>query len=392
MKKNEHLNTIIMVRIGITGQSGFIGTHLYNYFGLMPDRIKRIPFEDVFFEREGMLRLFVQKGDAIIHLAAINRHEDPDVLYHTNVMLAEKLIAALEETNSSPHVLFASSIQEDRDNTFGRSKKKGRIRFSKWAAKNHSFFTGMILPNVFGPFGRPFYNSVVSTFCYQATHGKSLVIETDALLPLIYIDELSEFIWKLVSERITGEKLYVPATAKRKVSELKTLIERFASFYTRQRIIPGVADEFEKRLFQTFMAFIDLKSFFPVKLKLNSDKRGTFVELQKTLQGGQISFSTTHPGITRGDHFHTRKTERFAVIRGEARIQLRRTGTSRIMDFFLSGEDPGYVDIPVWYTHSITNTGNDDLFTVFWVSDFFRLESPDTWYEPVEFVSGKTMA
>ena len=144
-----------MIKIGITGQAGFIGTHLFNTLGLYPDKFERIPFEDEFFQDESKLNAFVAQCDVIVHLAAMNRHNDPEVLYQTNINLVKQLIAACESTNSIPHILFSSSTQEERDNRYGQSKKEGRELLEQWAIRNNAVFTGLVIPNVFGPFGNP---------------------------------------------------------------------------------------------------------------------------------------------------------------------------------------------------------------------------------------------
>jgi len=179
-----------MLKIGITGQAGFVGTHLYNTLGLQPDKFIRIPFEDNFFENDKKLQNFVTQCDTIVHLAAMNRHGDPQVIYDTNIKLVKQLIAACEETNSKPHILFSSSTQEEKDNPYGKSKKEGRELLEQWAKRNKAPFTGMIIPNVFGPFGHPYYNSVVATFCHQLTHNETPKIDVDGELKLIYVGEL----------------------------------------------------------------------------------------------------------------------------------------------------------------------------------------------------------
>ena len=162
-----------MIRVGITGQAGFVGTHLYNYLDTLSEEFERIPFEDSFFQDEAKLRAFVRQCDAIVHLAAMNRHPDPQVIYNTNIQLVKQLIAALEAEQVSPHILFSSSTQEERNNPYGDSKKEGRRLLREWAERCHGKFTGCIIPNVFGPFGRPNYNSVVATFCHRLTHGET---------------------------------------------------------------------------------------------------------------------------------------------------------------------------------------------------------------------------
>jgi UDP-2-acetamido-2,6-beta-L-arabino-hexul-4-ose reductase len=367
--------------IGITGQAGFIGTHIYNFLGLKKDSVNRIPFKDEFFSDTTVLENFVKQCDVIIHLAALNRHNDPQTIYDTNLLLVNKLIAAMENTNSRPHVLFSSSTQEERDNMFGKSKREGRALFEKWAERNNARFTGLVIPNVFGPFGNPYYNSVVATFCHQLTHNEQPKIDVDATLKMIYIGELVSLIWSLITNH--KSLITVPHTVEKSVTELLSLITYFKETYFNNGQFPSLHDTFERDLFNTFRCYIDIEKINPVKLKMNTDDRGTFVETIKTELGGQVSFSTTKPGITRGNHFHTRKIERFAVIKGKARIQLRRIGTDKVMDFYLDGNEPSYVDMPIWYTHNITNVGNEDVYTIFWINEFFNPNDPDTYFETV---------
>jgi UDP-2-acetamido-2,6-beta-L-arabino-hexul-4-ose reductase len=180
------------IRIGITGQAGFVGTHLHNIFGLQPEKFERIPFEDEYFSNSKALEGFVKQCDVLIHLAALNRHSDPQVIYKTNLRLVKQVIAACEKTGSRPHVLFSSSTQEERNNLYGKSKREGRELLEQWALKNEAQFSGLVIPNVFGPFGNPYYNSVVATFCHQLTHDEMPKIEVDGDLKLIYVGELAE--------------------------------------------------------------------------------------------------------------------------------------------------------------------------------------------------------
>ena len=314
----------------------------------------------------------------------MNRHPDPQVIYETNVRLVKQLIAAMEAENVTPHVLFSSSTQEERNNPYGDSKKEGRRLLQEWAERTGGKFTGCVIPNVFGPYGRPNYNSVVATFCHKLTHGETPEIQVDGSIKLIYVGDLCmEFINRIRSGE--GVNPYpVPWGAEKKVSEILTILNRFKSLYFEQGIFPELHDKFEVQLFNTFCGYIDHKSFFPFKLKKNSDDRGTFVETVKFDKlGGQVSFSTTRPGITRGNHYHTRKIERFAVIKGQATIEIRKIGTDEKLTFELDGKEPAFVDMPVWYTHNITNTGSDDLYTIFWINEFYDPSDPDTFFEKV---------
>jgi UDP-2-acetamido-2,6-beta-L-arabino-hexul-4-ose reductase len=371
-----------MLKVGITGQAGFVGTHLFNFLGLQ-ENVERIVFEDSYFQDEIQLHDFVRQCDIIVHLAAMNRHNDPDFLYQTNILLVTKLINAMESESVNPHVIFSSSTQEERDNKYGQSKKEGRELLLRWAERNGATFTGMVIPNVFGPFGNPYYNSVISTFSYQLTHNEQPKIDVDGLIKLIYVDELVAEIWKIINDGMTTPAYHINNTSEAKVSEILNLLESFKSNYFENNVFPEFNNRFELNLFNTFRSFIDHSNYFPVFLRKNSDNRGSFVETVKTLSGGQFSFSTTHPNITRGEHFHTRKIERFAVIQGKAVIELRRIGTNAVIQFKLDGEKPSFVDMPIWYTHNITNTGSEDLLTLFWISEFFDPRDPDTFFEKV---------
>ena len=371
-----------MVRIGITGQGGFVGTHLFNYLGLQ-ENITCIPFKNIFFDDSETLRAFVKQCDVVIHLAALNRHTNPEVLYQTNVDLVQKLIAAMVAEGTNPHVIFSSSTQEDRNNVYGNSKKQGRSLLIDWAKNNNAKFTGLLIPNVFGPFGNPFYNSVMATFCYQLTHNEIPKIDIDGTLNLIFVAELVEVIWNVINEKIDNPNYIIPSTATKNVSEILAILLRFKSEYFEKGIFPQLNGSFELNCFNTFRSYIDHDTFFPFHLSKHTDDRGSFVETIKLHQGGQVSFSTTKPQITRGNHFHTRKIERFAVIKGKARIDLRRIGTDKILSFELDGDKPSYVDMPIWYTHNITNIGTEELYTIFWINEFFNPADTDTFFVEV---------
>ena len=412
-----------MIKIGITGQAGFIGTHLFNTLSLHPDKYIRIPFRDEFFQSEEALDAFVKQCEVIVHLAAMNRHNDPNVLYKTNIELVQKLIDSMERTKSKPYVIMSSSLQEEQDNLYGLSKKEGRELFNQWAERNAAKFTGLIIPNVFGPFGVPFYNSVISTFSYQICNKQEPKIEVDNELKLIYVGDLVKVIISLFpadyaekntdyadkettvntegTESTEGTEdtqntegtedtdgwlppkvLEVPYKAKYKVSELLYKLKDYYETYVVKGIFPDLTDWFEVCLFNTFRSYLP-KEHFPVKYNKHLDDRGIYVEIMKFMSQGQVSFSTTLPRITRGNHFHTRKVERFAVIKGNASIKLRKYGTDEVIEYILDGEEPAYVDMPIWFTHNITNIGDTELLTMFWINEVYDPNDPDTYYEQV---------
>lgn len=372
-----------MIKVGITGQSGFIGTHLYNTLGLFPNEFVRIFFNDTYFESEVSLDHFVLQCDVIVHLAAMNRHHDPEMIYKTNIGLVQKLIDSLMRTGSTSHILISSSSQESQDNLYGKSKKLGRELLIEWANAAGAPFTGLIIPNVFGPFGQPYYNSVIATFSYQIANGETPKIQVDGELNLIYVGELVMEILTKIRAHKTDVAYLVPHTATAKVSELLLLLQGYKNNYQDKGEIPAINSTFELNLFNTFRCYMDIANHFPVKYTQHTDPRGSFVEVIRLGVGGQVSFSTTVPGITRGNHYHTRKIERFAVIKGKALIQLRRIGTNEVLDFYLDGNEPAYVDMPIWYTHNIKNIGDEVLYTNFWINEFYDPNDADTYFEEV---------
>jgi UDP-2-acetamido-2,6-beta-L-arabino-hexul-4-ose reductase len=376
------------INIGITGQAGFVGTHLYNELGLEPVKYERIPFEDNYFSDLEKLCVFVGKCDVIVHLAAVNRHNDPDELYRINVELVKLLINALDHENVKPHIIFSSSTQESLDNPYGKSKQEGRRLFENWAKEHHTSFTGMVIPNVFGPFGLPNYNSFISTFCYKLTHNEEPQIITDSEVALIYVSSLCKHILSDINENNNSDssnikEKYIQPDFTKKVSEILFLLKIFNDQYFKNGFIPSFMNINEINLFNTFRSYIDIDKHFPFILIKKDDERGTFVETLKLGTGGQVSFSTTKPDITRGNHYHTRKIERFTVIKGKAKIQLRKIGTGQVYDIFLDGENPSFVDMPIWFTHNLTNIGNEELYTQFWINEWYNESDPDTYFEKV---------
>jgi UDP-2-acetamido-2,6-beta-L-arabino-hexul-4-ose reductase len=372
-----------MKKIGITGQNGFVGYHLYQQIKYTREDFELVDFKRSYFEDEKKLDHFVKQCDVIVHLAAVNRHESIEKLYEINVSLAQRLIDSLNRTAAKPHVIISSSTQEERDNLYGASKKEARNLFSNWSNQTDSSFTGLIIPNVFGPFGLPFYNSVVATFCHQLTHDQIPIIDVDGQLNLIYVGDLVDQIIQKIDSNDNTHNCIVKEGSVQKVSEILNDLKNFKETYLISGEIPELSSKYHIQLFNTFRSFIDFKSYYPKYLTPHRDDRGAFVEIIRHGISGQTSYSTTVPEITRGNHFHTRKIERFAVIQGKALIQLRKISTDEIFNFELEGSQPSFVDMPVWYTHNIKNIGEGELLTVFWINEPFDPKDPDTYFEVV---------
>jgi UDP-2-acetamido-2,6-beta-L-arabino-hexul-4-ose reductase len=368
------------MKIGITGENGFVGNHLKNYLSLQAD-VALIPFDRSYFDEPEKLDTFVQSCDCIVHLAGLNRHSSPELMYETNVQLCVRIAESCVRTNSRPNILFASSTQEDENTLYGQSKKKGRQILESWAKDNGGIVTGAIIPNVFGPFGVPFYNSVVATFCHQLNHGENPTIIQDKTLRLIYINNLVHQLFKVMQNPVSG-RTEIPHQYTTTVSDILSRLTTFRDEYVLKGIISDISSPFDLDLFNTFRCYIP-EGHYPVPFKLHTDNRGSFVEIARTNTSGQFSYSTTKPGITRGNHFHTRKVERFAVIKGKAKISLRKIGTNNVIHYYLDGEKPSYVDMPVWTTHNITNIGDDELVTLFWINEPYDEKDPDTYFASV---------
>jgi len=376
------------LKIGITGQAGFIGNHLYTTLSL-DESVKLINFENFFFEEAKAFENFVAQCNVIVHLAAVNRNANAHVIYSTNVKLVENLITTCEKMSATPHIIFSSSSQENLDNPYGKSKKMGKELLEQWADRNKGKFTSLTIPNVFGPFGKPNYNSVVATFCHKIAHNNNPEIIENSQVSLIYINDLVQIIVQTIKGTEKNKKLLkntfeikIDPDKTIKVSELLRLLEGYKKDYMENGVFPDLEDNFEKALFNTFRCYIP-PEHYPVKYIQHTDARGRFIEIARTLTSGQFSYSTTVPGVTRGNHFHTRKAERFAVISGKALIRLRKIGTNKVVNYYLDGKEAAYVDIPVWHTHSIKNIGKTELITLFWINEPYDFNDTDTYFEDV---------
>ena len=368
-----------MKKIGITGVNGFFGQHLFNTLSQNVNNIL-IPFQRNFFDNESKMDDFVKNCDVIVHLAGLNRSNDEDVIYKVNISLTKALISSLERTKSKPHIIFTSSTQESLKNVYGESKKISRLILNDWSLSNNAIFTGLIVPNVFGPFGAPFYNSFISTFSHQLTNNEIPVIKIDNEVNLIYIDELISEIVDIINHPINNDFYQIKHTNNKRVSEILDLLKEFKIQYLENGQIPKLdLNTFELNLFNTFTSFIP-KDYFPRKFINHTDDRGAFVEIMRAGSSGQTSYSTTVPGITRGNHYHTRKIERFAVISGKALIQIRKINSDQVFEYILDGAEPAYVDMPIWYTHNIKNIGNTELITLFWINEPYNPEDADTYF------------
>ncbi|MCM0605486.1 MAG: NAD-dependent epimerase/dehydratase family protein [Xanthomonadaceae bacterium] len=370
-----------MMRIGITGSQGLLGWHLSCFLSTQKDvEIKRGHRAE--FESSSALSDFVKSCDVIIHCAGMNRG-DESLVAQTNIKLTEQLVSALKNSQVK-QVLFANSTHIDRQTAYGESKRTSAKILGEWAKESHGVFTDIVFPGIFGEQGKPFYNSVVSTFCHQIANGEKTEVHQDSEIELIHASEASQIFWNAITNK-TKEQLR-PAGTKIRVTEVLVRITEFSKSYA-SNIVPDLRDDFDLYLFNTYRSYLFPKHY-PVSLELKSDPRGTLFEAEKNKNGGQAFVSTTVPGITRGNHFHIRKIERFCVIQGQAKIQIRKLYSDQVHEFDVSGIKPQYIDMPTLHTHNITNTGKDTLLTLFWSGDIFDPKNTDTYSLVVQRTTG----
>ncbi len=365
-------------RIGITGAGGLLGWHLRCCIRALTDEEPLLADRATFQDPDELGR-FVAGCDVVVHYAGVNRG-DPAEVEEGNPTIASRLVEACERERRAPHVIFSSTMHAGRDDAYGRGKLRASEILASWARASGAGFTNLLLPHVYGECGRPFHNSVVSTFCHQLAHGEEPRVEVDAPLELLHAQDLSELVLELIRERRCGEMRPGGVPVPR-VSELLARLRAMAESY-RLSLLPALTDPFDVRLFNTLRSYM-YPDGFPAALHVHRDERGDLFEAVKGASGGQTFVSSTKPGVTRGGHFHRFKVERFLVVRGSARIRIRRLFRDETWSFAVRGDEPGYVDMPTLHTHDITNTGDDDLTTLFWANEIFDPQRPDTYREDV---------
>jgi UDP-2-acetamido-2,6-beta-L-arabino-hexul-4-ose reductase len=366
-----------MIRIGVTGADGFLGWHL---------RVHSLPQADITvscagrdtFADSAKLRSFAAGCDAIAHFAGVNRGEESEV-EAGNVAIARALVDALTAANGRPHVVYANSTHHDRDTAYGRSKRRGAELLAEWAGRAGARFTNLVLPHVYGEGGRPNYNSVVATFCHELAQNSIPRMSKEGDLELAHAQTVAAEVTACIRQARTGE--VVLAGEPLRVSALLERLRSFASDYGN-RVIPRLDSALDLNLFNTYRSYL-FPAHYPVTLAQRSDARGALFEAVKSLHGGQCFISTSHPGVTRGNHYHSHKIERFLVLQGDALIRLRRLLSPQVHEFRVSGATPCYIDMPTFHTHDITNIDAGELVTLFWSHELYDPGRPDTYAEKV---------
>lgn len=370
------------MKILVTGANGFIGKNL-------TVQLKNKGFTDILeYDKNSSQELLEQcakECDFVFHLAGVNRPKDEKELKEGNFEFTSILLNLLKKFGNKAPILFSSSIQAEINNPYGESKKTCENLILRYGSENSVKTFIYRLPNVFGKWCRPNYNSVVATFCYNIARGLDITINNrETILKLVYVDDAAdEFLNALTGNKIIKENglCQVQKTYSLKLGELADKLYAFKA--NRDTLLmPSLETDFDRALYSTFISYLPQNEFaYPLEMK--RDERGILSEFIKSKSLGQIFISKTKPGITRGNHWHHSKTEKFLVIQGEALISFRKIGSDEKIEYRVSGNELRVVDIPAGYTHSITNVGKNELITLFWASEIFNSEKPDTYYDKV---------
>lgn len=367
-----------MMKILVTGSKGFMGKNLIA-------ELRNQNYTDVLeYNRETdhlLLDSFTKDCDFVFHLAGINRPKNVEEYMEGNFGFSSELLSSLKKNCNKCTVMISSSIQAAMDNIYGRSKKAAEDLLLSYSRETGVKVLVYRFPNVFGKWCKPDYNSAVATFCHNIARGKSIhVNDPNTNMKLAYIDDVVQELINALkgNENKNGEFCEVPVTYDVKLGDVAELIMSFKE--TRKTLsIPNMSDPFEKKLYSTYISYLP-QDQFSYPLKMNSDHRGSFTEIIRTNDRGQFSVNITKPGITKGNHYHHTKCEKFIVISGSGLIRFRKIDSEEIIDYYVSGDKMEAVDIPPGYTHNIINVGDTDLVTIMWANEIFNQEKPDTYF------------
>lgn len=363
-----------MTAVALTGANGFLGWH--TRAALRESGSSRSISVGDGFDLKAAVDA-IEGAPRLIHIAGVNRGSDAEI-EDGNVLFSAQVAEALARCeNPPPVVVFANSTQASNGSIYGDAKSRAAEILRTGAEGSGARYEDVLLPNLFGEHGRPFYNAVTATFSHLLSQGEQPQVEQDKDLTLLHVQDAADRLIGAVTPE-DFSKLHV----RESVSGLLKRLTTIAAAY-RKGEIPDIRTKFDRDLFNCYRSYT-FPGQAPVALERHADARGSFFEVIRTHGGpGQSSFSTTEPGISRGDHFHRRKIERFTVLAGTATISLRKLFSTEVHEFQVSGERPVAVDMPTMWTHKITNTGADTLYTSFWTNEVFDPLEPDTIPEPV---------
>ena len=366
----------------ITGSKGFLAKNLIA-------RLIGLGFSNLLLvDREtpkSTYESYVKQAKFIFHFAGVNRPEDPKEFMVGNADTITTLLSFLEKYQSKAPVVVSSSTLASNNNPYGLSKKAAEDLILSFASKHKHLVFIYRFTNIFGKWARPNYNSVVATFCHNISRDLPIKInDEDAKISLIYIDDVVDEMLRCIEGKVTTIDgiLRVFPEYEITVGQLATILQRFKSSRTSLNL-ENQQDSLIKKLYATYLSYLQPDAFV-YDLKMNIDQRGSFTEIFKTSQVGQVSVNISKPGITKGNHYHHTKNEKFIVVSGIGLIKFRLVNTKEVIEYRVSGDKLQVIDIPPGYVHNITNIGKDDLVTIMWASELFDKQNPDTYPMEVE--------
>ncbi|EXJ23316.1 Capsular polysaccharide synthesis enzyme Cap5F [Alkalibacterium sp. AK22] len=369
------------MNILVTGSNGFIGKNLIA-------ELKNRQYTNILeFDRESDLELlddYCQKADFVFHLAGVNRPKEQDEFMKGNFGFTSDLLKSLKKHNNICPIMLSSSIQAEQSNPYGESKKAGEDLLFHYGKETGAEVLVYRFPNVFGKWCKPNYNSAVATFCHNVAHELPIQVnDSSVLMNLVYIDDVLEELINALEgkENMTDHFCEVPMVHTITLGEIVDLIYSFKKS-REDRTVPDMANVFSKNLYSTYLSYLP-EDQFSYDLKMNIDERGSFTEFLKTPDRGQVSVNISKPGITKGNHWHHTKNEKFLVVSGQGVIRFRKVDETDVLEYFVSGDKLEVVDIPTGYTHNIENLGDSDMVTVMWANEAFDPEKPDTYFVEV---------
>lgn len=366
------------MKILVTGSQGFVGKNL---IAELRNRGYNNIFEYTRDTDESLLEEYTKECEFVYHLAGVNRPKDEKEFMEGNFGFTFELLEFLKKHNNKAPVLITSSIQVERDNPYGKSKKAGEDLLFNYNRETGVKVLVYRLANLFGKWSRPNYNSVLSTFCHNIARDMEIQVnDPEVELSLSYIDDVVKEFINAMEGNPTQNKEFciVPVVHNVKLGKLAELIKSFRD--SRQDLfIPDMEDPFIKKLYSTYLSYLP-EDKFSYDLKMNVDNRGSFTEFLKSPERGQVSINVSKPGITKGNHWHHTKNEKFLVVSGQGIIRFRKIGSDKIIEYSVSGDKLEVVDIPTGYTHSILNIGEFDMVTVMWVNECFDSDNLDTYF------------
>ena len=380
------------MKVLVTGAYGFVGKNLCATLKNIADgkdKSYNIDSDITVFQYDlgtdkALLDTYCKECDFVFHLAGVNRPETEEEFMEGNFGFSSTLLDTLKKYNNTCPIMISSSIQAELDNPYGRSKKAGEDLMFAYGEETGAKVMVYRLPNLFGKWSRPNYNSVIATFCHNIARDMPITVNNrDVNMTLVYIDDLvNELISALKGEENReGAFCKVPVEHKITLGEIADLIYSFKES-RETKAVPDMSDGFTKKLYATYLSFLP-EDGFSYPLKMNIDNRGSFTEILRTVDRGQFSVNISKPHITKGNHWHHTKNEKFLVVSGNGVIRFRKPDEEKVIEYFVSGEKLEVVDIPTGYTHNIENLGDTDMVTFMWCNECFDPNKPDTFFEEV---------